>query len=97
MVYVDNPYPNSTIENQGTMERIHLYPNPTNDFLIIDENFNGKDYLIEIYNEMGELVQRTKTNLQKIEISDLAPGKYFLHVIAPDHLKKRNSSFVKYD
>ena len=97
MVYVGNPYPNSTIENQGTMERIHLYPNPTNDFLIIDENFNGKDYLIEIYNEMGELVQRTKTNLQKIEISDLAPGKYFLHVIAPDHLKKRNSSFVKYD
>lgn len=56
-----------------------LYPNPSNKFInVVHDNFIKK---IEIYNALGELIMLPKLNQDKIDISELEKGVYFLKIL----------------
>ena len=59
----------------------NIYPNPTSDFLVIDDNLLKKD--ITIIDVSGKIVLR-KTNFtdKKINISTLNEGVYFIQIIS---------------
>ncbi len=59
---------------------IHLYPNPANNILTIEDTSPGKEKMVSIFNIHGQLLMNQTLNQAKtiIDISDLAKGIYFL-------------------
>lgn len=58
-----------------------IYPNPASDFIHIQLKDNQQE-LVKIYNTAGTLVKEISvSNHQKIDISDLSNGVYFVHLI----------------
>ncbi len=61
---------------------VKIYPNPANDFIIIN-NMQLSNYNIEIYNSFGQKLKTINTvnkNMYKINISDLQSGIYVLSI-----------------
>ena len=63
----------SRIEN--ITKQVKIYPNPVSDLLTIDYD---KAYTANIYNLNGLLVDQVKSNNNKIDVSKLANGIYFI-------------------
>jgi hypothetical protein len=74
-----------TLNNMNKNE-INIYPNPTSDFIII-ENANGSSS--SIYDINGrELYSSINTNdKQNIDISNFAKGLYFVKINKPNEVK----------
>ncbi|MBK8500487.1 MAG: T9SS type A sorting domain-containing protein [Flavobacteriales bacterium] len=68
------------IGEQGTLEGVNLYPNPTNGIL----NFTAEkvdNYTIEVMNAVGQTVLQTRTNGNtKLDLSGEASGVYMVRV-----------------
>lgn len=62
------------------IQKFRIYPNPTNSMLNI--NTSLIDYLIKIYNLMGQLLYTKESNdgIQRINVSDFTTGLYFIEV-----------------
>ncbi|TNE79400.1 MAG: T9SS type A sorting domain-containing protein [Bacteroidetes bacterium] len=75
-------------------EQFTVYPNPAENLLYVDYPGLTEPMSVQIFNNAGQLVQRfeLKTSLQGIDISDLAPGVYFLKLGTPEEMGKR---FIK--
>jgi hypothetical protein len=69
------------IENKQNDSSINIYPNPANDIITISKSTSLKE--IEIYNSVGLLV--LKTQLQQINISNLASGFYHIKIFKNDN------------
>ncbi len=54
------------------------FPNPVSDFITITSNVNLDK--VEIYNLLGNLVLKTETNTNAIDVTSLAPGIYLIAV-----------------
>jgi hypothetical protein len=54
-----------------------IYPNPATDHFNIDTKL--VDYKLQIYNTKGEVIFEDK-NQSKVEVSDMAPGIYFVTI-----------------
>jgi hypothetical protein len=78
------------MENKKSDTQIDIYPNPANDVITISNNIALKEF--EIYNSVGLLV--LKTQLQQINISNLANGFYHIKIIKNDN-KFVQKQFVK--
>ena len=64
---------------------IKVYPNPTNEFVIIDLENSYKDIAIQITNISGQaVVEQNFANAQNIEINttELAKGTYLIKITA---------------
>ena len=76
-LYIDNviieAISNSTSINQ-IKKSINLYPNPTNNFIIIDDFDNIKEY--EIFDSMGKKVAKIES--RKTDVTHLESGIYFV-------------------
>lgn len=72
----------SEIINVGTL---HIYPNPASEIISV-VNTIGKDVSLEIFSIDGSLAKRitTKTEMTKINVSDLTKGLYFIVVQTND-------------
>ena len=73
-------YENSTITigiNENELLSFSVYPNPTKGVVTIQSE--SSIYKIEIYNQSGQLII-SETNRDKIDISDLNQGIYFVKV-----------------
>ena len=74
-------FENSTITigiDENELLSFSVYPNPTSDILTIQ---SGTTFTrIEIYNQAGQLII-SKSNLDKIDVSELNQGLYFIKVI----------------
>ena len=66
-----------SIEN-SIKENTYLYPNPVDNLLNINTNFN--DYSIEIYSISGQLMSRSK-NIKTFDFSNFSSGIYLLKLI----------------
>src|SRR5690606_11733514 len=65
-------------------EAIKVYPNPTQDFISID-NSGNKVSAVELYNVSGKMILRTDLNgNDKISLQELAAGNYILKLIDAD-------------
>ena len=78
VVYIDNVYgsPNTASLPNDVLSNIRLYPNPTTDFVYI-ENIEGPMEL-EVFNVLGNLKERS-TN-KSIDISHYTKGIYFFKI-----------------
>jgi len=89
---VEGSHPLSLLEFDG--KKISLYPNPTSDYLMI-ENFDLMDATnIEIYTQLGQRVLETQKKDSKISLTGLVSGRYFL-VIKTKNGEKYSESFIK--
>jgi hypothetical protein len=66
---------------------INLYPNPNNGrFVIVSDGFEGKDVVLEIFNEKGQLIWNREirdeigTLHESVDLSNAADGLYLLRV-----------------
>ena len=77
-------------EDYLNSEFITIFPNPTNDFLMI----NGIEHPvnISIYNLLGAKVI-AKSNTDKIDVSELSKGVYIINI--SDGVSQTNKKFVK--
>ncbi|MEO1259263.1 MAG: T9SS type A sorting domain-containing protein [Bacteroidota bacterium] len=96
MVYSFNGSLDFTIEHTGTttiscdpvnsqesyLSPVHFYPNPANDFIIIDDQGGGSRNLsFDLLDLNGRMVKKELHFINsKIDVSDLAKGIYFLKV-----------------
>lgn len=76
---------------------IRLYPNPTEDFVILEFPKLDQDYAIELYNTNGKRIV-TKQIYQietYIDVSKLATAVYFLRVLGSNKKKIKIYKIVK--
>ena len=61
---------------------IYFYPNPANDFIILEANNNGQESIIEIYDTKGQLILSEELPQdRKISLSTLKDGIYIYKLI----------------
>ncbi len=56
-----------------------IYPNPTNEYFIIESKFNYER--LDVFNLNGQLVKSESFRNQKIMVNDLKPGVYFVKIL----------------
>lgn len=70
--------PNETMSvDENSLKSFEIYPNPSEDFIAINTNFEFLDYTI--YDRLGKRIAKGELK-DKIEISNLASGVYFLEL-----------------
>ena len=70
--------------NEVYKNAISVYPNPTNDFLKIKGD-QLSDLSFKIYSLGGVLIDEGIYNNSKIDVSNIAQGLYFIHLIQNDN------------
>lgn len=84
------------IKRNETTQNISIYPNPAQDYLFIKNiNFDGKEIVISVYNEIGTSTYRdtTSNELIRINISNFKKGVYYLKIENENFMKV--ISFIK--
>jgi hypothetical protein len=94
---ISNSNENDCLPTKSSMhtgnEGIVLFPNPSEDFVTIKFNMNGK-HSFSLYNSVGNLIQTyTESSPFKIELSGIPSGFYFLKI---DNYPSKVIRFVKY-
>lgn len=89
---VEGSHPLSLLEVDG--KKITLYPNPTSDYLMIENLDLLNATSIEVYTQLGERVLETQKKDSKIALTGLVNGRYFL-VIKTNNGEKYSESFIK--
>jgi hypothetical protein len=89
---VEGAHPLSLLEVDG--KKIALYPNPTSDYLNVENIDLLNASTIEIYTQMGERVSTSMKIESKIALTGLASGRYFLVINTKDG-QKYSESFIK--
>lgn len=69
--------------NSITRDVFSIYPNPTNQFLRI-ENLNTNEFLVEIRDLSGNLI-KSVSNRQHINVEALSSGIYLLNILSDNH------------
>jgi len=64
--------------NDQFINEYSIYPNPTTEFIMINSNENK--HKIIIYNSLGQIVKNTKLNNNKINVSNLIKGIYYIKI-----------------
>lgn len=77
------------IETVASNEQFTLFPVPARNILQIHSKDNLEIRTIEIYNNLGQLVQKELGNQQTIDVSKLTKGSYYLKI------KSNDSSDIK--
>jgi hypothetical protein len=99
-IYFDYNFPiitnttNTVIENLGVTSfdfenQFTIFPVPTTNVLQLISKDNLEISDIELYNSMGQIIQKAIGNQQSIDVSNLSKGSYYLKI------KTENVTFVK--
>ena len=68
-----------------TSSALKIYPNPANDFLVIDiaQNAGFNKAKVSIFNGLGQMILQSKIqSQQQIDIRELPAGNYFVEIEA---------------
>jgi hypothetical protein len=87
---LNNVMCNSTYSNIENNKNIHIYPNPSSDYILVD----GVDMLenINVFNTLGQKQEVSFEN-NKIEIRSLTNGVYVLEITSENQLYRK--AFIK--
>ena len=99
-IYFDYNFPiitnttNTVIENLGVTSfdfenQFTIFPVPTTNVLQLISKDNLEISDIELYNSMGQIIQKAIGNQQSFDVSNLSKGSYYLKI------KTENLTFVK--
>ena len=75
-----------------TKTKINFFPNPAHSFIVIDGIDDSFHY--QIFNTQGMLIEDKFNNTQKIDVSNLSNGMYFLRIYDEDK-NYRLAKFIK--
>lgn len=70
----------SSAKDLFSLQHIHIYPNPANDFIIVEVQDNITIESVLLRSTDGIEVYRNNIDVSKIDISPLTPGMYFLSI-----------------
>jgi hypothetical protein len=89
-------YSSTTGVNElATTGALNIFPNPsTSIFTIENSGLNGKDYMVNVYDAMGNLVVTNKNSLQ-IDMSSYSSGIYYAVVRSEAGILNRRISIVR--
>ncbi len=75
----------------------YVYPNPAKDHIFLHHDCQGENPDIFLYNSMGQLIlQSNIANNEKLDISNIQPGIYYLLILDSDSLGSNHKvAFVK--
>ncbi|MCF6349537.1 MAG: FG-GAP-like repeat-containing protein [Flavobacteriaceae bacterium] len=100
---INDPAINSTLNiteesvplsiNEDLLNNVSLYPNPVTNELQINTNLDLENSIIAIFDIQGKKVYNSYFIDNKINVSNLETGIYFLRIIQND--KKLNLKFIK--
>lgn len=76
---------NVNVNELEEVNAVHVYPNPTNDFINIDSKVAISS--VELYNVIGQMVHTSKKAMQ-INVSQLNGGVYFVKINSEKGLSK---------
>lgn len=71
------------LDNLSTKNTLNIFPNPTSNYIYINSNTSISNY--QISNSLGQLIKSEKFYNQRIEISDLINGIYFIKITTSDN------------
>lgn len=73
----------TTIENDGRIDEVIIYPNPVNDILTIVTPIVTKKYMLSVYNLNGQelLNQQLHQTKTEINIGNLSKGVYIVKIV----------------
>lgn len=80
MVYRIIPSSINSVNNSFLQSQVKMYPNPSSGIVNIDSEINLEE--VKIFTTTGKEVL-TSLNTNKIDISELPPGMYFVELITP--------------
>ena len=85
-----------SIEDIETKAFIKIYPNPTNDYVVISR-IDNLEAVVTIYNELGQTFLTTLINSKETEInlSQLSTGIYILNIQTKNSQKTNSYKIVK--
>ena len=75
----------STSINEFNFNKIIVYPNPTNDYVMISNTYSDKNIKTEIYNSVGKKLNNSVGNFVNLET--YSKGIYFLKVFINQKVK----------
>lgn len=100
---ISNPTINNSIQitegenplslNQFEVNNLITYPNPTSEDLNLSSNYNLNKAEYTIFDVSGRLVKKGRINNNKLNVSTLAAGNYFLRVL--DNKTTKVQKFIK--
>lgn len=69
-------------ENTSEKFSLQLNPNPTNDFINVNPNYNITGADVKVYNSLGQIVYSGKSEFPSLRLSvkDYSPGIYFIEL-----------------
>ncbi|MCB8999764.1 MAG: fasciclin domain-containing protein [Bacteroidales bacterium] len=81
--------PTSVSRNFSGAEEIKIYPNPASEYFIV--NMKEQEGMLKIYRMDGSVISSKilRNNENRIEISDLNPGMYFISVDSENTVKSQ--------
>jgi len=85
----------SQIENNLTADLISVYPNPAVNTITIDVE-NYESYTLEIIDLTGKSIQRNKLTQNKIDVSSIENGIYFLNIFENNELVKTQKVIINH-
>ena len=92
--YSDYINRSTTSIKQVETPSLYIYPNPTNEMIWISSSVELFDYEIQLLSINGELIS-SGFNRDRIDVSRLSSGIYFIKIISNDGLVRFGSKFIK--
>lgn len=73
-----------SVDNVIAKQDINIYPNPVSDWLTIENKDNNQNIIVFFYNDNSKLISKHIVSENKIDISNLSSGFYFVKIINND-------------
>ena len=73
-------WPSLNVTNHDIKTTFNLYPNPTQDFITIENSFADQISVLSLRDNSGKLIKEFDPKHSILNLTDLSPGIYFLHV-----------------
>lgn len=71
--------------NENSFKSFNFYPNPTKDYLFVNETFISEIETISIFQIDGKLLEKINSNFEIIDIKNLSVGTYFVKILFKDN------------
>jgi hypothetical protein len=98
----DTSIPSTSIDEQGPLQHIKIYPNPASDVVFVEAEFaQASEVELQLSNAHGQVVKKLShqafigRQAYRLELNDLAGGLYFLSVVADERISYSGKVWVK--
>ncbi len=77
-----------SVPSDNALETVHIYPNPTEGIVHVQNMDINELKEIQVYNLLGKMVTSRKKGSSEYDFTDLNPGIYFLKITSKDNNHK---------